>query len=101
MPGSAAYQATLAHALAITGDDHGARSILRSIGRRRGSLYVPPYELAKVHLALRERQRALKLLESAYREKSHSMTMLRVDPQLRPLHDEPRFLRLVERVGNL
>jgi tetratricopeptide (TPR) repeat protein len=101
MPGSAAYQATLAHALAVTGDDDGARSILRTIRRRRGAVYVPPYEMAKAHLALGERERALKLLESAYREKSHSMTMLRVDPQLMPLHEDPRFLRLAERVGNL
>jgi DNA-binding SARP family transcriptional activator/Flp pilus assembly protein TadD len=101
MPGSAAFQATLAHALALTGDDEGARSILRTIRRRRGAVYVPPYEVAKAYLALGERERALKLLESAYREKSHSMTLLRIDPQLRPLHEEPRFLRLAVRVGNL
>lgn len=94
-PTSLATEAALAHVLAQAGDHDEARTMLRRISAARGNRYVPPYEIAKVHLALGDRARSLKWLEQAFRDRSHSIGFLRVDPQLAPLHDEPRFRRLL------
>ncbi len=96
---SALFVASLAHARAIAGDTLGARQLLRELEDRATREYVPTYEVAKIHLALGSRDRALDLLERAYDERSHSMVFLGIDPQLRPLHREARFERLISRVG--
>jgi tetratricopeptide (TPR) repeat protein len=96
---SALFVASLARAQAMAGDRAAAGGLLRELETRAARDYVPTYEVAKVHLALGARARALELLERAYEERSHSMVFIGIDPQLRPLHGEPRFEGLVRRVG--
>lgn len=93
------FVAALARALAVNGDTSRARALLAQLDARSRRGYVPSYDLAKVHLALGDRARALDLLERAYRERSHSMVFLRVDPQLNVLRGEARMEALAERVG--
>ena len=99
--GSVLTRLALAHALAGSGSPaavDSARAILREVeSRAAGGAYVPSYEIAKVHLALGERGRALDWLERADGERSHSRAFLRVDPQLAPLRGDARFERVVER----
>ena len=97
--GSAIHVAAQAHALAHTGRQQAATALLRELAARTGSDYVPPYELAKLYDALGDRDAALGSLEQAYDDRSHSMAFLAVDPQLRELHEEPRFRRLIQLVG--
>lgn len=97
--GSALFVASLAQARAVAGDSAGARRLLADLESRAKVDYIPTYELAKIHLALGARDRALDLLERAYDERSHSMVFLGIDPQLRRLSGEPRFERLITRVG--
>jgi serine/threonine-protein kinase len=96
---SALFVASLGRARAITGDSAAARALLQELEDRAARGYVPTYEIAKLHLALGARGRALELLERAYGERSHSMVFLGIDPQLRALHGEPRFEALLTRVG--
>lgn len=92
--------ASLARAHALAGEHDRAEEILRDIeARGRATGYVPFYEVAKVYLALGQRDRAIEALEVAYRQRSHSMVFLKVDPQLRELRTDPRFITLVDRVG--
>ncbi|HEU6453024.1 MAG TPA: tetratricopeptide repeat protein [Gemmatimonadaceae bacterium] len=81
-------------------DRDSARAIIRDMEARhaRGE-YVPAYEVAKVHLALGDRPSALRWLERAVDDRSHSLAFLRVDPQLAPLRGDPRFQAVVERSG--
>lgn len=81
-------------------DRDSARAIVRDMEshRARGE-YVPAYEVAKVHLALGDRPAALRWLERAVDDRSHSLAFLRVDPQLEPLRGDPRFEAVVERSG--
>ncbi len=94
---SANTVASLAHVHASAGRRESALQLLRELEAR--GQYVPPYELAKVHLALGNDDRAFDLLESAAEDRSHSLVFLKVDPQLRPHRSHPRFKRLVARVG--
>lgn len=98
-PGSAPFRASLARTLAVAGDREGARALLRELRAERRTAYVPAYEIGKVHLALDEPAAALRWLETAFRDRTHSMGYLGVDPQLTALHDHPRFRRLVRLVG--
>ena len=87
----------LAHGLAASpGGRDSALAILGAMeSRARRGEYVPAYEIAKVHLALGDRAQALRWLERAVADRSHSRAFLRVDPQLRALTGDARFERLV------
>lgn len=98
--GSGITVAALAHAYATAGATDDARTLLADlIEDRSGGQYRPSFEIAKVYVALGEHAEALRWLERAYDEHSHSMVFLEVDPQLAALRQDPSFLRLVERVG--
>ena len=101
-PGSDLTRLTLAHLLAgsaASAERDTARAIIRDVERRaaRGE-HVPAYEIAKVHLALGERAAALRWLERAIDEQSHSRAFLRVDPQWAALRGDTAFETLVARV---
>ena len=85
----------LAHGRAAAGDTSGARELLAEIDRRAGAGYVPSFEIARVHVALGEHERALEWLERAASERAHSIAFLTVDPALVPLRGDPRFEKLV------
>lgn len=91
--------AALARAHARAGDRRAAETLLRRLEARseRGS-HVPPYDIAKVHAALGRRDHAFAWLERARRQRSPSMALLRVDPQLDPLRADPRFPLLLKQV---
>ena len=99
LPGCAMVMSALAHALASAGNSAAARAILDEIFEQETSgRYISSFAIAKVYLALGDIPAALTRLERAYDDRAHSMAYLRVDPQLRPLANEPRFRRLVEQV---
>jgi eukaryotic-like serine/threonine-protein kinase len=92
----AIYVAALARAHALRGENETAGRLMAHVERSRT---VPAYEVAKIHLALDDRASAIDWLERAFRDRTHSMVFLRVDPQLDPLRGEPAFEDLVRRVG--
>jgi tetratricopeptide (TPR) repeat protein len=85
----------LAYALARGGDLEGARRLLAEIETRSTERYVPSFEIARVYTALGDRTEALRWLERAAEERSHSIAFLTVDPALAPLRGDPRFEALV------
>lgn len=95
--GSDLTRLALAHALAASPDGRdSARAILGAMQARASRReYVPAYEIAKVHLSLGDRAQALRWLERAVEDRSHSRAFFRVDPQLAALKGDPRFERLV------
>lgn len=98
--GSGISIAALARAHASSGAPAEARRLLSGLLEDRGDgRYRPSFEIAKVYVALGEPREAIRWLERAYEERSHSMVFLEVDPQLAPLAEEPAFRDLVERVG--
>jgi TolB-like protein/Tfp pilus assembly protein PilF len=65
---------------------------------KRGE-YASPYAVASVLVWLGEKERAIEILEQAYRERSNWLLWLRRDPRWGPLRDDPRFKELTRRVG--
>ncbi len=94
--GGVGFMASLARAHAVRGDRVEAERLLAQVMR---APVVPSYDVAKVHLALGARAKALEWLERAYEFRSHSMVLLRVDSQLDALRGDPAFEALVKKVG--
>jgi DNA-binding winged helix-turn-helix (wHTH) protein/tetratricopeptide (TPR) repeat protein len=57
-----------------------------------------PFDLARSYVKIGDQDKALDQLEKAYRERSQMMAVLKVEPQLGPLHNHPRFADLVKRI---
>jgi len=88
----------LAYSLAIAGRTAGARTILRSLEERSRSRWVPAYNLAIIHVALKENDEALRYLQKAYDEQDWALLVLAVEPRLDPLRSDPRFLELCRKL---
>jgi TolB-like protein/Flp pilus assembly protein TadD len=93
--------AMLAHAYAKAGRLAEARKILDKLTDLSARQYVGAYPLAIVHLALGEKEEALRLLEKSFAERDFLLQGLfgsiKMDKRLDPLRNDPRFQKLVER----
>jgi TolB-like protein/tRNA A-37 threonylcarbamoyl transferase component Bud32/Tfp pilus assembly protein PilF len=65
----------------------------------RKGRYVSHYALAMIHAGLADNEEALAELDSAYVERAWPMFTLRVDPTFDSLRPDPRFVRLLKKVG--
>ena len=93
--------AMLAYAYAKTSRLAEARKILDKLTDLSAQRYVGAYPLAIVHLALGEKEEALRLLEKSFAERDILLQGLfgsiKMDKRLDPLRKDPRFQKLVER----
>ena len=95
----ALFIASLARSLALHGQRAEAEKLLRRLeSSASAGRYVPSYEIGKVHEALGDPDQAMKWIERAFNQRSHSMVFLKVDPQLERLRSRPDFQRLVRQV---
>jgi hypothetical protein len=70
--------------------------VLQDIALRK---YVSPYAMLMIHLELGPEARVFELLEQLYKEHNDWLVWLKVSPELRHLHEDPRFKSLLKRVG--
>ena len=97
--------AVLGVALARSGQKTAAEQILKDLHERRQEaektreFYVSPYNLALVHAGLGENAQALDWLEKGFEERIFWMTILKADPLLDSLREEPRFQELVRKMN--
>jgi len=88
----------LAYSLAAAGQTAGARTILRTLEERSRSSWVPAYNLAIIHVALKENDEAFRYLQKAYDEQDWALLVLAVEPRLDPLRGDPRFIELCRKL---
>jgi tetratricopeptide (TPR) repeat protein len=88
--------AMLGNCLGRSGRHAGAREILNELYAIERERYVSSYDIAVVLAGLGESDSAVDRLERGYKERTHWMALLKVDPQLDPLREHPRFKRLHE-----
>src|SRR5215472_17492067 len=73
--------------------------IIQRLAELEKQKWVPPYCFAILHLGLGEKKQALDRLEQSYLERDgYNLELIRVDPRLIPLHGEPRFEALAEKI---
>lgn len=95
-PQVAAY---VAYALAVSGKKPEARTLLAELERRATRQYVPPYDIALIHVGLGETEQAFDWLEKAYADRSTEMIYFKVEPMLKSLHSDPRYGALLLHLG--
>jgi TolB-like protein/Flp pilus assembly protein TadD len=94
--GSGISIAALARMHALRGEKELAESILTSLitsGR-----HIPSYEIGKVYMGLEKLDEAVIWLERAIGERSHSMVLMNVDPQIQKHRENPSIAGLIARV---
>jgi TolB-like protein/Flp pilus assembly protein TadD len=97
--GRADALAYLAHTLAASGKRAEASKVLEDLRRQSEQKYVPPVWLALAHAGLGEKDEAFAQLEKGYRERASKMFYVQADPAFAPLHSDPRYAGLLERLG--
>lgn len=60
---------------------------------------APASYIAEIYAALGEKDHAFEWLEKALGDRDEELVFLKVNPRLDPLRSDPRFQRLLERVG--
>jgi serine/threonine protein kinase/tetratricopeptide (TPR) repeat protein len=86
-------------AMAMAGDEAGARDALRRLEEISKSRYVCPYELGVIHIWLGEKNEGIRWLEKGYEVRSQCMPGTKVDPRLDPIRSDPRYTDLVKRLA--
>jgi TolB-like protein/Tfp pilus assembly protein PilF len=76
-----------------------ANKILNELLELNKHRYVTPAALVNVYLGLGNKDQAFVWLEKAFAERSNYLAYLKVFPLLDPLRSDPRFAKLVQRVG--
>ncbi|MBE9488379.1 MAG: helix-turn-helix domain-containing protein [Bacteroidetes bacterium] len=62
-------------------------------------IYTSPTTIAQVYLFLKEKENALKYLELAFEQRNENLPVTLQLPHLSPLYDDPRFIKLTNKVG--
>ena len=91
--------AALGDVMARTGRVEEARAYLQELTEMSRARWVPASCFAVLHIGLGDYPSALTFLETATDRREFSVTALKVHPLYDPLRSEPRFQRLLERVG--
>ncbi|MFZ0455830.1 MAG: protein kinase [Ignavibacteriaceae bacterium] len=89
----------LARCYALAGKNEEAVNLINKIDLENledGNLFRA---IAIVYIALNKKDSALNYLEKAIEKKAESMCMLKIDPKFEPIHNEPQFKLLLEKVG--
>lgn len=97
--GAATVKGRLAFAQARAGRPEEARKILRELEEESKKSYVSPMSFATAYCGLEEKEQALKWLERAYEERAGGITVIKVRPMWATLRSEPRFDKLVNKMG--
>ena len=91
--------ASLAHAYAISGRRDAATKILRRLQQTARKEFIPAYNFALIFMGLGKTDETFQWLDKAYEERSGALTHIRVNPRFASVRRDPRFVKLLQRVG--
>ena len=91
--------AHLAYALAVTGDPAAARRIVRELLDPATNTSIAPFHMAMAYAGLGESDAAFDWLERGSAERAAFMDGVKITPAFDSLHADPRWARLLRRMG--
>ena len=97
MPDTALAQYALCFALAAAGRTDEVVALADEMEERSAREFVKPMFLGLANVAAQRFDKAFEYFEAAVDEHDPWLVWLGTDPKYRPLHDDPRFLSLLER----
>jgi tetratricopeptide (TPR) repeat protein len=92
-------RALLGYTYAAAGRKKEAREIAEDLAANRERRYVCPYEIGTIHLSLGEKDEAFRWYDKAFEERSLCVSVMKFDPRLDPIHNDPRYQDLIRLVG--
>ena len=96
--GDAVRSVWLGRAYAEGGDRAEALKVLRRLQDQSSRLYVPPYFMATLQVALGDKEQAFTWLTEAYAVHDLYLAWIKVDPAVDPLRTDPRFQALLRQM---
>jgi len=97
--GDPEVSAAIAQVEALLGNRTAAYRILDRLSREARQRYVSPASIARIHIALGDKDQAFQWLEQAYKDRSWWLVFLKVDAGFDSLRSDRRFEALLQRVG--
>lgn len=76
-----------------------AESYIEELREASATCYVSPYHIATIYSCLGEHEDAFVWLERLYNDRNDYLVLLKISPELRRLHADQRFTRLLRLVG--
>lgn len=98
-PDNPAILSALGYAYARAGRTNEAQTILNKFEETRKRRYVSPFLIALLCTGLDKKDEALDWLNKAYDERDPQLIWVKLEPELEPLHSNPRFASLLQRMG--
>jgi serine/threonine-protein kinase len=93
------FMAQLGRPYALSGRRGEALALLERLAQDSETTYVSSLDIAIIHAALGDHPTALDRLDRAYEERADHLPYAGVNPRLDSLRSEPRFQRLLDRMG--
>jgi TolB-like protein/Flp pilus assembly protein TadD len=98
-PEDPAILALMGHEYAVSGDKINANKVLAKLTEISTRKYVPAVYLAMIYTGLNRKDDAFHWLDKAYDERCEYLVYLGSEPLADPLRGDPRFSRLLSRLG--
>jgi len=98
-PEDPAILSLLGHEYAVSGDKVNANRTLAKLTEISTRKYVPALYFATVYIGLNRKDDAFYWLDKAYDERCEYLVYLGTEPMADPLRSDPRFSRLLGRIG--
>jgi eukaryotic-like serine/threonine-protein kinase len=89
----------LGHAYASAGNKSDAQAVLQTLLARSKQSYASPFDIALIYTALGDKETAFAWLDKAVAERSTWLVYSKWEPRLDPLRSDPRFPKLLQRLG--
>ncbi len=84
---------------ALSGRRAEAQAELARILKLAGERYVSPLDIAAIYSGMGDADSAIAWLDKALEQRAATLGFLAQNPNFDPLHHDPRFIAIVERVG--
>jgi TolB-like protein/Flp pilus assembly protein TadD len=98
-PEDPAILSLMGHEYAVSGDKANADKILAKLTKLSSLKYVPAIYFAVIYSGLHEKDDAFRWLDRAYDERCEYLVYLGTEPLADPLRGDPRFAKLLSRIG--
>lgn len=89
----------LAMAQAAAGNTGEAKRLADELDKKARSHYLCAYEIAGVHLALGENEKAVQWLDEGEREQCDCQIWLRSEPWMDSMRKDPNYSRFIQKIG--